>query len=142
MRIHSHTRKESLKNLYDHGLYSQSKGDYQRALQYFIEILEQDPEDASLWVEKGDVLRNLGRTNEALAAIDTAIRLDPGNEYALCKKSRVLCSAGRHEDALAVIAVSLGISRDSLPLLVEKGVVLHELEEMRKRSGSWTRRLI
>jgi len=125
--VRVHVMQEGLKYLYDHGLHYQSKGNYQRALQYFIEILEHDPEDTSIWVEKGDVLQCLGRTDEALAAIDTAIRLDPANGYALCKKSRVLCSVGRHADALAVIEIALETTRDNRPLLVEKGVVLHEL---------------
>ena len=124
---YSHTRPERLKPLCDEGLYHQSKGNYQRALQCFIEILEQDPEDASIWVEKGDALYNLGRAAEALTAIDTALHFNPTNEFALCKKSRVLCSAGRQAEALAVIDVALGITRDSLALLVEKGMVLHEL---------------
>jgi tetratricopeptide (TPR) repeat protein len=127
VQVYSHKRQDGLRHLYDHGFHHQSKGNYQRALQYFIEILEQDPGDAPLWVEKGDVLQNMGKTNEALAAIDTALLLDPANEYALCKKSRILCSAGRHADALAVIEVALGITRDNRALLVEKGVVLHEL---------------
>ncbi len=127
MQVYSHTMQEGLKHLYDHGFHHQSKGNYQRALQYFIEILEHDPGDASIWVEKGDVLQNLGRTTEALAAIDTALRLDPANEYALCKKSRIHCSVGRHADALAVIDVALGITRDKRALFVEKGMVLHEL---------------
>jgi tetratricopeptide (TPR) repeat protein len=125
--VSSHTRPEGLKPLYDEGLYHQSKGNYQRALQCFIEILEQDPEDASIWVEKGDALYHLGMANEALASIDTALRFNPTSEFALCKKSRVLCSFGRQADALAVIDVALGITRDSLALLVEKGMVLHEL---------------
>jgi tetratricopeptide (TPR) repeat protein len=127
VQAYAHTRQEGLKPLYDHGLHYQSKGNYQRALQYFIEILEQDPGDASIWVEKGDVLENLGRTNEALAAINTALCLDPASEYALCKKSRVLCSAGRQADALSTIETALKITRDPRALLVEKGMVLHEL---------------
>jgi len=127
VQVRSHIRQEGLKHLYDHGLHYQSKGNYQRALQYFIEILELDPDDVAIWVEKGDVLQNMGRTSEALAAIDTALRLDPANEYGLCKKSRVLCSAGRHTDALATIEVALGITRDNRALLVEKGTILHEL---------------
>jgi tetratricopeptide (TPR) repeat protein len=122
-----HVRQEDLQSLYDHGLHYQSMGNYQSALQCFIEILEQDPNDASIWIEKGDVLQNMGRTNEALGAIDTALRLNPANEYALCKKSRILCSVGRHTDALAVIEIALGITRDNLTLLVEKAVVLHEM---------------
>jgi tetratricopeptide (TPR) repeat protein len=124
---YSYTRPERLKPLYDEGLFYQSKGNYQHALQCFIEILEQDPEDASTWVEKGDALYNLGRANEALAAVDTALRFNPTSEFALCKKSRVLCSAGQQADALAVIDVALGITRDSLALFVEKGMVMHEL---------------
>nr|WP_321353279.1 tetratricopeptide repeat protein [uncultured Methanoregula sp.] len=131
----SHTRREGLKHLYDHGLHYQSKGNYDRALQYFIEILQQDPHDPSIWVEKGDVLQNMGRTSEALAAIDTALGLDPASEYALCKKSRVLCSAGRQEDALATIEVALTITRDPRALLVEKGLILHELGRNKEAIG-------
>ena len=39
----------------------------------------------------------------------------------------MFCSVGRHADALTVIEVALGITRDNLALLVEKGAVLHEL---------------
>lgn len=127
MPAYNHIRQEGLKSVYDHGLYYQSRGNYPAALQCFIEILEHDPDDASIWTEKGDILQNMGRTSEALVAIDTALRLDPANEYALCKKSRILCSAGRHADALAVIEIALGITRDNLTLLVEKGVILHEM---------------
>ncbi len=43
------------------------------------------------------------------------------------KKAGYFCTAGRQAEALAVIDVALGITRDSLALLVEKGMVLHEL---------------
>lgn len=125
--IYAHVMKGELKQLYDHGYFYQSKGNYPRALQYFIEILEHDPGDAAIWVEKGDVLWNLGRAPEALDAIDAGLRLDPASEYALCKKSRILCSTGRQADALGVIETALGVTRDNRALLVEKGLVLHEL---------------
>jgi tetratricopeptide (TPR) repeat protein len=122
-----HVMKEGLKHLYNNGLHHQSRGSYQNALQYFIEILEHDPDDVTIWVEKGDVLQNLGRSGEALAAIDTALRLDPANEYAVCKKCRVLCSLGRHAEALTELETVLEVHPDNPPTLVEKGMVLHEL---------------
>lgn len=125
--VYAHVMRGDLKHLYDHGYFYQSKGNYQRALQYFIEILERDPGDAAIWTEKGDVLWNMGRENEALAAIDAGLRLDPASEYAMCKKSRILCSAGRQADALDVIESALSVTRDNRALLVEKGLVLHEM---------------
>lgn len=119
--------RSGLKHLYDHGFHHQSRGNYTNALQYFIEILENNPDDTSIWVEKGDVLQKLGRHTEAIEAIDMALRLDPANEYAVCKKCRVLCSISRQEEALAVIESALRIYPDNLATLVEKGIVLHEL---------------
>ena len=119
--------EEGLGKLYDSGLSCQSRGNYANALQYFIEILEHDPEDVPVWVEKGDVLHHLGRTGEALQALDTALGLDPANEYAVCKKCRVLCSAGRYNEALAAIDDALALLPENPATLVEKSIVLHEL---------------
>lgn len=122
-----HKIKDELKNLYDHGHFYMSKGNYQQALQYFLEILEQDPDDALIWVEKGEALQKLGKTDEALDAINTALRIDPGSEYAVCKKSRILCGLGKYDEALSELDSMLKLYPDTLSTLVEKGMVLHEM---------------
>jgi CheY-like chemotaxis protein len=127
MQVRYRMMEAGLGKLYDNGLSCQSRGNYSTALQYFIEILEHDPDEVSVWVEKGDVLHHLGRTGEALSALDTALGLDPANEYAVCKKCRVLCSAGRYDEALAAIDGALALLPKNPATLVEKSVVLHEL---------------
>ena len=116
-----------IQHLYDHGFHYQSRGHYASALQYFIEILEINPQDTLIWVEKGDVLQKMGRPEEAIAAINTALRIDPANEYAACKKSRILCSTLRHKEALETIESTLARNPENHATLVEKGLILHEM---------------
>lgn len=124
----SHRIRAGIKNLYDHAFHLQSKGKNTGALQYFIEILEKNPEDTLIWVEKGDVLQKLGRPEDAIAAIDTALRLDPANEYAVCKKCRVLSGLARQAEALDVIESAARKHPNNHAVLVEKAMILHELE--------------
>lgn len=123
----SYRVRAGIKNLYDHAFHLQSRGKNTGALQYFIEILEHNPQDTLIWVEKGDVLQKLGRPKDAIEAIDTALRIDPANEYAVCKKCRILCSISRQEEALDVIDSALARHPGNHAVLVEKGMILHEL---------------
>jgi len=123
----SYRIRAGIKNLYDHAFHLQSRGKNTGALQYFIEILEHNPQDTLVWIEKGDVLQKLGRPQDAIEAIDTALGLDPANEYAVCKKCRILCSISRHEEALGVIDSALARHPGNHAILVEKGMILHEL---------------
>lgn len=123
----SYRNRAGIKNLYDHAFHLQSRGKNTGALQYFIEILEHNPKDTLVWVEKGDVLQKLGRPQDAIEAIDTALGLDPANEYAICKKCRILCSICRQDEALNVIESALGRHPGNHATLVEKAMILHEL---------------
>lgn len=124
----SHRIRAGIKHLYDHAFHHQSRGNYAGALQYFIEILQSNPQDTLVWIEKGDVLQKLGRPDDAIEAIDRALRLDPANEYAVCKKCRVLCGISRQAEALDVIESALGRHSGNHATLVEKAMILHEME--------------
>jgi len=123
----SYRTRAGIKNLYDHAFHLQSRGKNTGALQYFIEILEHNPQDTLVWVEKGDVLQKLGRPQDAIEAIDTALGLDPANEYAICKKCRVLCSISRQDEALKVIESAVVMHPGNHATLVEKAMILHEM---------------
>jgi Flp pilus assembly protein TadD/RNA polymerase subunit RPABC4/transcription elongation factor Spt4 len=52
------------------------------------------------WYSKGAALTILGRYEEALDCIDTAIKMDPENEVAWVNKGTALSRLGRHKEAL------------------------------------------
>ncbi len=57
-------------------------GDPDMALLRYEEAAAQDPRSAKAWTGKGTALQQLERYEEALAAYDRAIELDPGDEVA------------------------------------------------------------
>ena len=57
-------------------------GDADLALLRYEQALAQDPKSAAAWTGKGTALQQLERYDEALAAYDRALELDPGNELA------------------------------------------------------------
>ena len=59
---------------------------------------EEGPEDP--WYSKGAALVVLGRYEEALACIETALRINPSNEIAWVNKGNALVRMGRVVDAL------------------------------------------
>ncbi len=52
-------------------------GEYSQSLQYSARLIEQYPQSVISWYNKGVVLDKLGRSEEALAAFNEALRIDP-----------------------------------------------------------------
>jgi predicted Zn-dependent protease len=62
---------------------SLEKHDYQAALAQTGTLLQQQPQDARLWVAQGLALRGLQRTSESLDSFEHSLLLRPGNLMAL-----------------------------------------------------------
>ena len=60
------------------------------ALLRYEQAIEQDPGSAKAWTGKGTALQQLERYEEALAAYDRALTIDPGDEIA--KRWRETCA--------------------------------------------------
>lgn len=58
-------------------------GDPATALQFFDRALKLKPTDADLYVGIGTSLRELGQTDQAILALDGAVRIDPSHKPAL-----------------------------------------------------------
>jgi tetratricopeptide (TPR) repeat protein len=74
--------------------------DYQKALQLINEVIHLVPGYAIAHSNKGNILKELGRHKEALAALELAIKLDPSYAEAYVNKGNVLYEMTRYEDAL------------------------------------------
>lgn len=60
--------------------------------------------DAMLWEELGDALVQVDRDDDALAAYDHALEVDPDHIFVLASKGNLLNNMDRYEEALVVYA--------------------------------------
>lgn len=78
-----------------------ARGDWPAAEAALRELLPDTPDNPSLHYNLGLVLRRQGRFDEALAAIRTALDLQPGHQGALFEQAACLMDLGRLKEAEA-----------------------------------------
>ena len=67
----------------------QAQENYDAALRDFDEFSKRAPKDVRGPISRGGVLEAMGRSQEALAALETAVALEPGNVFALAERDRL-----------------------------------------------------
>lgn len=86
------------------GLRAELQAVYERVAQRVAPApAEPQPGDRDLYIRRGAALDELGRHEEALTWIDKALRLAPGDGWALHNKALTLIHLGRPEEALACL---------------------------------------
>lgn len=73
------------------------------ALELVGQVLETHGEDAWFWAFQGDVLRKLGRLEEALHALSQTEALDPAYQNIKVRQGQVLLELEREDEALTVL---------------------------------------
>jgi len=128
---------------------ARQSGDLPLAAELFGQVVASAPDDADLWCALGDVLRLLGSHDEALAAFDNALRLDPGHQRARIGKADALRVRGDFEHALLLLdevlagpemlADALAIKGDVLRLLgrYEEAAEVLDLAVERDQESAW-----
>ena len=71
---------------------------YQEALLEFDNAIRIDPNDASVYINKGNALDKLGPISRTLLEFDNAIRIDPNNANAYYNKGNALDKLGLYQD--------------------------------------------
>jgi cytochrome c-type biogenesis protein CcmH/NrfG len=61
------------------------------------------------WVSKGDALNRMGNFSQAIAAYDTALKIDPNNKQAWVSKGDALNRMGNFSQAIAAYDTALKI---------------------------------
>jgi len=74
-------------------------------------LLDDAPEDAFLHYALAQELAKVGRAEQAIAAYDRVITIDPHHHYAYFHKARVLEEDGRIEEALATLEAGLALAQ-------------------------------
>src|SRR6266567_2481396 len=78
------------------------------------------------WFEEGNRLSDLKRYEEALAAYEQAIRLDPDDVTAYYKKSAALIKLKRYEEALITLEQAIRLDPNYARAYTDKGAILNQ----------------
>ena len=74
----------------------------EEAVGHLQSVVDHAPDAAAHWANLGNVLRQLGRTAESLAALDRALALEPGHPSLSWNRAMALLAAERWQEGFAV----------------------------------------
>lgn len=80
----------------------------EEALAVAEQALETHGDEPRFWSMKGDILRRLDRTDEALTALDEVMARDPEYRNIRVRQGKWLLEAGREEEALVTLREAVG----------------------------------
>src|SRR5581483_2956970 len=86
----------------------------------FLTALQTPQKSAQEWLKEGNALKNLKRYEEAIAAYNQAIRLDPTNALAYHNKGDILDDLKRHEEAITVLDQALRLNPNNADTYIIK----------------------
>ena len=100
--------------------------EYEKALDIYIVLLSLNPNDHA-WNNRGTMLSALGRKEEALAAFEKALEINPGLASAWAGIGAQLSQLGKYEDALQAFEEALLLNFDHGYVWEKKGIALYNL---------------
>ncbi len=98
--------------------------DHATALVLFAAAAEHHSREADVYHGLAAVYQQLGNTENALAALDTALRIDAGHEPALYDKARLLQTQGRLDQAEKLYLQLTSSNRSRVDAIFNRGVVM------------------
>lgn len=104
-------------------------------------MLSLDLSDPLIWFKKGLALSNLNRNEEALAAYDRALALNPRSVGAWQNKAALLFNAKRWNEALEAYDAALAVEPKNVDIWVDKGLTLVNLAREEDALASYKRAL-
>ena len=102
--------------------------DYAAALEIFNLLCAQLPNSAELLNNRGAILQQLGRYDEALASYDKAIVLKPGYASAHHNRASTLKKLNRYDEALAAFDQAIALKPDLAEAYHNRAVILQDLK--------------
>lgn len=109
-----------------YGMFWVGRTEYGRALPFFAKALELNADYDVVWLNCGNVLRKLGRTDEAIAHFEEACRLDSGNALAWNCLGEAFQSKGLSVQAIESFRKSIALNPGYAIALANLGISLHK----------------
>jgi tetratricopeptide (TPR) repeat protein len=115
-------------NLHDKGFDAYLKGDYIMALNFYNQSLAADPKYTRGWVDKGNVLMRLNRTEDAIAAFNIALAQDDRLPQVWNSRGEALMTVGNYTMALKSFDKSLEIAPEYPQAIKNRNLTLQKLK--------------
>jgi len=116
-------------------------GRLEQAATGYRAIIAFDPENAAAWINLGAALRALGRTTEAVSALDHAVRLLPDNAGAWFNLGNARTDAGDFEAACHAFASAAEIAPDGADVYLNWGDALIRMSNAEQAAATYRRGL-
>jgi len=110
-------------------LHMLSIGRQNDATEYCKKNLELDPKYAPAWINKGIVLSNQDKYDEAIKAYDEAIRLDPEDATAWNNKGSALGNLDKYDEAIKAYDEAIRLDPEDDSVWNNKGAALHNQDQ-------------
>lgn len=101
--------------------------------------LRLDPNYSTAWLQRGRILRRLGRLTEAVAAFDSALKIDPNYQMVNLNKGLTLADMGRFEEALQLFDQYIAAEPSDAAGWNNHGLVLARQEKRKQAIESFER---
>jgi predicted O-linked N-acetylglucosamine transferase (SPINDLY family) len=123
------------------GVIEFQRGNSLAAIELIDRAIKLTPNTALFFNNRGAVLRDLKRLDEALASYDRALAIKPDYTEAFNNRGNTLRALKRFDDALASYNRALAIKPDYAVALNNRGLALQELERFDEALASYDRAL-
>lgn len=117
------------------------KGDYEDALECYVQECQENPNNPRAWYGRGVVLQVLASLEEAIKCYDEALRLDPQNIDAWTSKGVAYRTLGMDMDALKCYDEALKLNPNDSSLWSKKGITLRALKDPERALECYERAL-
>ena len=116
--------EESVNELYSNLVFLLQEEKFEKALPYLDKILEVQPNNVPILLNKGSVLIALDRSDESITYFDRLLKIEPDNIKGLTSKAAALANIGETQSALDLYDRILSIDKDNEKIESEKARLL------------------
>ena len=116
--------EESVNELYSNLVLLLQEEKFEKALPYLDKILEVQPNNVPILLNKGSVLIALDRSNESITYFDRLLKIEPNNIKGLTSKAAAFANIGETQNALDLYDRILSIDKDNEKIESEKARLL------------------
>jgi tetratricopeptide (TPR) repeat protein len=107
-------------------------GRFRDALTLVEQLLVEQPDRYRAWVYKGEILRRMHNTKEAIEAFQHAMEMDPYDDWVIARCAEAYRDHGDTEQALSHVDRALALNPDSVFGLAVKGELVRALGQIRE----------
>lgn len=132
--------------LYWRGFILEVLNAHDEALEIYDKLIRIDGENPEVWNARGNLLTDMGKPNEAIESFNKAVELSLDDSEkdadALNRMGNAYIDLGQFDNALECYNAAINIEKNNVDFLLNKGVVLMELQKFEEAIASFDKVLL